>query len=159
MKYLGFIVAMITVLSISSCRLSRSIDRTKETTLDHRDSTYYSKQVIIDTISIPERSDSLQVTLDRLIQMGEINHYSNGVRTIIKHHHDTITATCICDSLQKLIASTIEREFQYQKRNKDVIQNEHTKDVVVKTNWTVVLILTGLLILAIIFIIIKSKLW
>jgi len=159
MRYLTFIVAMITALSISSCKLTKSIDKTKETTLDHRDSTSYTKEVVLDTIVIKERQDSLNISIEDLKKIGEIKRSSKGVQTHIKYMNDSITATCICDEISQLVKSTIEREFQSLKRNQEVIQQESTKEVVIERDWTTILILSGLLIFFVLFIILKTKLW
>src|SRR5690554_7779593 len=159
MRYLTFIVAMITALSISSCKLTKSIDKTKETTLDHRDSTSYTKEVVLDTIVIKERQDSLNISIEDLKKIGEIKRSSKGVQTHIKYMNDSITATCICDEISQLVKSTIEREFQSLKRNQEVIQQESTKEVVIERDWTTILILSGLLTFFVLFIILKTKLW
>lgn len=159
MRYLTFIVAMIAALSMSSCKLTRSIDKTKETTLDHRDSTSYTKEVKLDTIVFEERQNKLEATLQELIQKGEIANSSNGVQTIIKYRDSLITAECICDQVEKIVANTMEKYFQSQKRNQEVIQQEAIKEVVIERDWTTILILSGLLIFFVLFIILKTKLW
>jgi len=154
-----FIVAMIAALSISSCKLSKSIEKTKETTLDHRDSISYTKVVKLDTAVFEERNNKLEAMLQELIEKGEISNSSNGVKTIIKYRDSTITAECICERVEKLVISSMEKWYQNQKTNKEVIQQEAIKEVVIKQNWTAILILSGLLIFIIVFIILKSKLW
>ena len=156
MKHLSFIVAMMLALLTTSCSLTRSADKTTDTTLTHRDSTSYSKEITIDTVRVAKRSDSMKVLLNDLLEKGEFKQRYNGVQTIIRYKDDTVSAECICDEVEKYVTSTMEKYFKTHQKDREFIQKEKIKKVVTKTDWTAILILSGIILVLILFIYLKT---
>lgn len=160
MKSAVYIVAtMMLALSLSSCKLIKNSDKTTETTLTHRDSVSHVKKTIIDTVVVEKRSDSSNITLDMLKEMKEFKSSSEGVQTIIKYRdRDTsITAECICDQVEKIVANEMESYFQSINRQSTQNKETNTKKVVEKKDWTTTLVLSGIIVLIVIIIIILKK--
>ena len=158
MKKVAFIVVatLLLALSSTSCRVMKSSEKTSETTLTHRDTISHEITTRVDTVIIEKRSDSSTISLDFLKQLKEFKTSNNGVQTIIKYRNDSISAECICDEVEKLVISTMERYFESRLHNESSKVESSTEKVVQQRGWIAILWIVGIVI-ALIFVIILMK--
>lgn len=151
---LYIVAAMMLALSLASCNVAKHI-KTKEVTLTHRDSIHVQYESRIDTTYIAERRDSASIRLEKLIRDGYFNQRNNGVQTIIKYKDDTLHAECICDEIEHLVISTIERYFEKSSQKGSAVIVE--EKIVIKRDWNTIFLLLGIItfLISVIILIVK----
>jgi len=162
MKKVAFIVVatLALALSLTSCRVMKNSEKTSETTLTHRDTISHEIITSIDTVIVEQRSDSSNISIDLLKQIKEFKTHKNGVQTIIKYRNDSISAECICDQVEKLVASTMEKYFERQHHGETSKIESNSEKVIQKNGWMIYLIIAGIIVaLIIVIILIKKYVW